>query len=83
MRMCLGCREMKPKRELIRIVMNKEGQISLDFTGRMPGRGAYICNSAICAGKLRKIHGIEKNYGCSVDTAIYDEIERKLSESEK
>lgn len=82
MRMCLGCREMKPKKELIRIVMNKEGEISLDFTGKSAGRGAYICNDIQCAVKLKKIHGIEKNYGCPVDPEIYDEIERKLSQSE-
>ena len=82
MRMCLGCREMKPKRELIRIVMNKDGEISLDFTGKLPGRGAYICNSAECVKKLKKSHGIERNYGCSVQPEIYDSIERKLSENE-
>ena len=82
MRMCLGCREMKPKRELIRIVMNKEGEIALDFTGRMPGRGAYICNSKECATKLKKINGIEKNYGCKVDPEIYENIERKLESNE-
>lgn len=80
--MCLGCREMKPKRELIRIVMNKEGEIALDFTGRMPGRGAYICNSKECAAKLKKINGIEKNYGCKVDPEIYENIERKLESNE-
>lgn len=80
--MCLGCREMKPKRELIRIVMNKEGQISLDFTGKMPGRGAYICNSVDCVKKLKKAHGIEKNYSCSVEPEIYDEIERTLVQGE-
>lgn len=83
MRMCLGCREMKPKRELIRIVMNKEGEISLDMTGKLAGRGAYICNSAECAAKLRKAHGIERNFGCRVDAAIYDEIERALTADEK
>ena len=82
MRMCLGCREMKPKRELIRIVMNKEGEISLDFTGRLPGRGAYICNDVQCVAKLKKTHGIERNYGCSVPTEIYDEIERELRQHE-
>ena len=81
--MCLGCREMKPKRELIRIVMNKEGDISLDPTGKLPGRGAYICNNAACAAKLKKIHGIERNFGCNIDIAIYDSIERALSENEK
>ena len=83
MRMCLGCREMKPKRELIRIVMNKDGQISLDTTGKLPGRGAYICNSPECAAKLRKNHGIEKNYGCKAYEQIYIDIERALTGNEK
>lgn len=83
MRMCLGCREMKPKRELIRIVMNKEGEISLDMTGKKPGRGAYICNSAECAAKLKKSHGIERNYGCQVDASVYDNIERALCGNEE
>lgn len=80
--MCLGCREMMPKRELIRIVMNKEGEISLDFTGKLPGRGAYICNNVQCVAKLRKTHGIERNYSCNVAPEIYDEIERKLTKIE-
>ncbi len=74
---------MKPKRELIRIVLNKDGEISLDFTGKMAGRGAYICDDKQCALKLKKTHGIERNYGCSVDNTIYDEIERKLSNNEQ
>lgn len=82
MRMCLGCREMKPKREMLRIVLNKEGVISVDTTGKLPGRGAYICNDPACAVKLRKTHGIERNYGCSVDASVYDMIERTLSQSE-
>ena len=83
MRMCLGCREMKPKRELIRIVMNKEGEISLDMTGKLAGRGAYICNSAKCASKLKKTHGLERNFGCKADEAIYDDIERALTADEE
>ena len=51
MRMCLGCGEMKPKRELIRVVKSKEGDISLDLTGKKSGRGAYICKSVECFEK--------------------------------
>ena len=51
MRQCLGCREMKPKRELIRVVRSPEGEISLDFKGKAPGRGAYICPDAECLKK--------------------------------
>lgn len=82
MRMCLGCREMKPKKELIRIVMNKDGDISLDFTGKLAGRGAYICKSKSCAAKLRRAHGIEKDFGCQVPQEIYDGIEKELADSE-
>ena len=82
MRMCLGCREMKPKKELIRIVMNKEGSIQLDFTGKAQGRGAYICKCKACAAKLKKSRGIEKNFGCQVPIEIYDGIEKELSDCE-
>ena len=78
--MCLGCREMKPKRELLRVVLNKDGQLSVDVTGKLPGRGAYICNDPACTAKLRKTHAIERNYGCSVDPSVYDVIERTLKE---
>lgn len=54
MRMCLGCGGMKPKRELIRVVKSKEGDISLDLTGKKSGRGAYICKSVECFEKARK-----------------------------
>ncbi len=77
--MCLGCREMKPKKELVRIVLNKDGVLSLDPTGKLAGRGAYICRLAECMKKLRKSHGIERNFGCAVDDTLYDEIEKELS----
>ena len=57
LRQCLGCREMKPKRELIRAVRSPEGEISLDFKGRKPGRGAYVCPSADCLKKARQLQG--------------------------
>lgn len=82
MRMCLGCREMKPKRELIRIVMNQAGTVSLDPTGKLPGRGAYLCNDPACAAKLKKSRGIDRNYGVKVDASVYDEIERLLKTGE-
>lgn len=61
MRMCMGCNEMKPKKELIRIVKSPEGEISLDFTGKKPGRGAYICRDKECFGKIRKSRRLEKH----------------------
>lgn len=82
MRMCLACREMKPKKELIRIVLNKESGIALDFSGKAAGRGAYICKSKACFAKLKKSHGIEKNFGISVDDGIYANIEKELNTNE-
>jgi len=82
MRMCLGCRQMMPKKELIRIVLNKESGIALDFTGKAAGRGAYICKNTACFSKLKKSHGIEKNFGVSVSPEIYDEIEKGLCDIE-
>ena len=60
MRQCMGCNEHKPKGELIRVVRSPEGEISLDFTGRKNGRGAYLCRSAACLRKAAKSHRIDR-----------------------
>lgn len=78
MRMCLGCQEMNPKRELIRIVKNKENEISVDFTGKKPGRGAYICKSTACFDKARKGRKIEKAFESSISEDIYDILRLQL-----
>jgi len=78
MRMCLGCNEMRPKKELVRVVRSKEGEISLDLTGRKAGRGAYICRSAECLKKARKARRLEKSFSCRIDDAIYDSMEEEL-----
>ncbi|WP_028509000.1 YlxR family protein [Ruminococcus sp. NK3A76] len=82
MRMCLGCGEMKPKRELIRIVKPAEGEISLDLTGKKNGRGAYICRSADCLRLARKARKLEKSFQCRIDDAVYDSMESELTENE-
>ncbi|MDR1001826.1 MAG: YlxR family protein [Oscillospiraceae bacterium] len=81
-RMCLGCRQMKPKKELIRAVKNKEGEISLDLTGRKPGRGAYICNSVDCFKKARKSRSLEKAFSSKIPEEIYDAMEGELTSNE-
>ncbi len=78
LRMCLGCSEMKPKKELVRVVKSKEGEISLDLTGKKPGRGAYICKSAECFSKARKSRRFEKTFSCKIDEELYDAMEREL-----
>ena len=78
MRMCLGCNEMKPKRELVRVVKSKEGEISLDLTGRKSGRGAYICRDIECLKKARKARRFEKSFSCKIEDEVYDSMEVEL-----
>ena len=64
MRMCVGCREMKPKKELLRVVRSPEGNVSIDVTGRKPGRGAYVCRSAECLKRAIKQKQLERAFEC-------------------
>lgn len=73
-RMCISCKEMKDKKQLIRIVKNPEGEISLDFTGKKNGRGAYICPSEDCVKKCVKSRLINKAFKCEIDRQVYDKI---------
>lgn len=73
-RMCVACRQMKPKNELLRIVKNSDG-VFVDETGKMNGRGAYICKSAECLAKARKNKGFLKTYGFSLDE-VNEQLER-------
>ena len=73
-RMCVACREMKDKRELIRIVKSPEGTVSLDFIGKKPGRGAYICNSEACIKKCCKARLIHKSFSMDAGTEVYENI---------
>ena len=82
MRMCLGCGEVKPKRELIRVVKSKEGDISLDLTGKRSGRGAYICKSVECFEKARKARKFERSFSCMISEDIYNSMEGELRENE-
>ena len=76
--MCAGCGEMKPKKELIRVVKSPEGEISLDFTGKKSGRGAYICRSVECFNKARKGRRLEKAFSCKIDAGVYDAMAEEL-----
>ena len=80
MRMCLGCNEMKPKKELIRVVKSPEGEISLDFKGKAAGRGAYICRSTECFDKARKARRFEKAFSCKIDESVYEVMMNELGE---
>ena len=71
MRQCLGCREMKPKKELIRVVRSPEGSISLDFRGKANGRGAYVCPDTACLKKAMKSKALERAFETAIPEEIY------------
>lgn len=78
MRMCLGCNEMKPKKELLRVVKSPEGEISLDFVGKKNGRGAYICRDINCYEQARKSRRFEKTFSCKIDESVYEVMADEL-----
>lgn len=80
LRQCVGCREMKPKRELIRVVKSPEGQVSLDFKGKAPGRGAYVCPDVQCLKKAMKAKALERAFTASISQEIYEELLRQMEE---
>lgn len=93
MRMCSGCGEMKPKKELVRVVKAPDvkdeegnvigsGEISLDLTGKKSGRGAYICRSLACLQKARKSRKIEKAFSCRISDELYNKMEEEISQDE-
>ena len=79
LRRCTGCGEMKNKKELVRVVKNKEGEISLDLTGKKAGRGAYVCKDIECLKKARKSRGFERALSCQIPEDVYDQMEEELN----
>lgn len=78
MRQCTGCREMKPKRELIRVVKSPEGEISLDFKGKAQGRGAYVCPKTECLKKARKSKALDRSLDITIPAEIYEQLEKQM-----
>ena len=78
MRQCLGCREMKPKKELIRVVRSPEGEISLDFKGKASGRGAYVCPDPRCLKKAIKASALERAFSAQIPPEIYERLESQM-----
>jgi predicted RNA-binding protein YlxR (DUF448 family) len=78
MRMCTGCGEMKPKKELVRIVRSAAGEISLDTTGKKAGRGAYICKNAECLKKAKKAKRLERAFSSAIPEEIYSRLEEEI-----
>ena len=78
-RRCTGCGEHFPKNTLIRVLRTPEGEVVLDLTGKMSGRGAYICKSAVCLKKARKSRRIESSLECSISEELYEKMEEELT----
>ena len=81
LRQCVGCGEMKNKKEMIRVLKTPEGPIVLDFTGKKNGRGAYLCKNEECLKKARKNKGIERSFKMAIQNEVYDELEKEFGES--
>ncbi len=82
MRMCVGCREMKPKTELVRVVRTTDGEIKLDFTGKLNGRGAYICKDSQCLKKAEKSSALQRAFEVNVSKEIYQTLSEEISGDE-
>ena len=80
MRMCVGCREMKPKQSLLRVVKPQEGDAHIDRTGKAPGRGAYVCDSIECLKKAEKIHALDRALDTKLEEAVFRALEAQISE---
>ena len=78
MRQCLGCREMKPKATLVRVVRSPEGEIALDTKGKASGRGAYVCKDSACLKKTRKSKALERSLETQIPEEIYERLETEM-----
>lgn len=82
MRQCVGCGEMKSKKEMMRVLKTAEDQIVLDVTGKKNGRGAYLCIAEECLKKARKNKGLERSFKMSIPEEVYNSLEKEFEESE-
>lgn len=82
LRQCVGCGEMKSKKEMMRVLRTEDGGIALDVTGKKNGRGAYLCVSGDCLKKARKNKGLERSFKMSIPDEIYERLEKEFEENE-
>ena len=80
-RQCMGCRERKAKRELIRVVRGTDGNVSLDFSGKAPGRGAYICPNSECLKKALRSKSLDRSLEVTIPQEVYDRLEKEMAQS--
>lgn len=82
MRKCNGCGEQKSKKELVRVVKTPDGEILLDLTGKVSGRGAYICNSYDCLQKAKKSHRIDRTFEMTIPDSVYEQMEAQIKKDD-
>ncbi len=82
LRKCMGCNVSKPKKELVRIVKNSSGEVSLDLTGKKPGRGAYICKDSACLAKAQKTKRVERVFECIIPESVYSEMSLEMQKGD-
>lgn len=78
MRQCVGCQEMKSKKELVRVLKTSEGEIVLDKTGKLNGRGAYLCDSMDCLQKAMKSRGLERSFKMNIPAEVYENLKKEF-----
>lgn len=78
MRQCVGCREMKNKKEMIRVIRTPDQQFMIDATGRKNGRGAYICPSGACLERAIKSRGLERSFSCAIPAEVYEQLKEEM-----
>ena len=83
MRMCVGCREMKPKQSLLRVVKPQEGDAHIDRTGKAPGRGAYVCDSIECLKKAEKIRALDRALDTKIEPEVFRALENQITGGEQ
>ena len=83
LRQCVGCREHRPKPELIRVVRSPEGEVSLDFKGKKPGRGAYVCPAPDCLKRARKSRALERAFSAPLPDEVWEALEAQMEAGDK
>ena len=79
MRMCVGCREMKPKAQLLRVVRPQEGEVRIDRTGKAPGRGSYVCDRIECLRKAQKSRALERALEKPIEAEVFEQLEKQIA----
>ena len=77
-RKCVGCQEMKSKKEMIRVIRSADGEFSLDASGKKNGRGAYVCPNLDCLAKAVKNHGLERSFSQAIPGEVYESLEKEM-----